>query len=1066
MSLPLTRKILEDWAGTQVFQDGVKLWERGTVIRAEFDPPTLRGVLEIGTRQIRSALDVLPDGTADNRCPCHTSRERGLVCVHVVALGLEVVRREHDPHRQEKLEAERRKAARLAAQEDGQFLRRVPADTPKAVPLRLTPALAESWQRHLREHGTIPIQCYTDSPAGRRGIGELNLKTAYSLTPADEALLYVLEDICEGPVPTEIAFRPVDFLNLLDLLRGRTLGWEGSDEPVTINAASLASHLLVDLDRDTGEVIVMVRTEMPFLKAADVPQYVVTPHKGWAYGATNFWPLESVLPGPLQSVYHDPIIVPRPAVPRFLKEELPLLARQIAVETDLSADLLTIDPEPPRFQLRLRGSPAALSAELTVAYGQVVLPAAKADPAGLFAHPDPEDLLRYTVRHLDAEEAGLDRLRALGWDGDAGDDLGAITGTRTVGNFLGRDLPALRRRGWRVTFEGRIRDTMEETAFVAPVVQVHEDEGSGWFEVAFSYEDGAGGSLSAADIQRALRKGEHFLERDGRTLLIDGEAIESMNRVFEDCAGEEGRGPGQFRLDPIHAAYVKASLDALDGIDVDADPAWLERARNQCDPVRLTPVPLPESLDRALRGYQKDGVHWLAFLERSGFAGILADEMGLGKTLQTLTWLRLPRAAEEAAGRPALVVCPTSLVENWAEEAARWVPDAKVAVLAGTRRAERYEEIPESDLVIISYALLRRDIDRLREIPFAAAVLDEAQHIKNRSTQNAKAVKCIRAVNRLVLTGTPVENSVADLWSIMDFLMPGYLGAHQQFRDRYELPIGRGGSDGEEAQHRLRRKLHPFLLRRLKRDVAKDLPPKIQRIAKFTMSADQQHVYQELLQASQRRLLSLVQDQGFHRSRMEIFKTLLRLRQVCCHLDLLKLPDLKAEAPSAKLDLFLELLDEALDGGHRILVFSQFTSMLAILRRTLEERDLPYCYLDGSTVHRMEQVHRFNRERDIPVFLISLKAGGTGLNLTGADMVIHYDPWWNPAVEDQATDRAYRIGQKRTVYSIKLIARDSVEEKVLAMQERKKKIIEATLATDEKVMERLDWEDVKELLSL
>ncbi len=256
--------------------------------------------------------------------------------------------------------------------------------------------------------------------------------------------------------------------------------------------------------------------------------------------------------------------------------------------------------------------------------------------------------------------------------------------------------------------------------------------------------------------------------------------------------------------------------------------------------------------------------------------------------------------------------------------------------------------------------------------------------------------------------------------------------------------IGDDASDAELAQLKLRRKLHPFLLRRLKRDVAKELPPKIQSVQSCELSADQRAVYKELLDRSKRRIADLVASQGFNRCRMEILTTLLKLRQVCCHLDLLKLPDLKAEHPSAKMDLFFELVDEAIDGGHRILVFSQFVTMLHILRDRLKSRGIDFCYLDGSTKDRMKEVHRFNTERSVPIFLISLKAGGTGLNLTGADMVIHYDPWWNPAVEDQATDRAYRIGQKRTVYSVKLIAKGTVEEKVVEMQ-KKKAIAKAVL---------------------
>jgi SNF2 family DNA or RNA helicase len=353
-------------------------------------------------------------------------------------------------------------------------------------------------------------------------------------------------------------------------------------------------------------------------------------------------------------------------------------------------------------------------------------------------------------------------------------------------------------------------------------------------------------------------------------------------------------------------------------------------------------------------------------------------------------------------------------------------------------------------------------------IDFLAVVLDEAQHIKNQSTQNAQSAKRLRADHRFVLTGTPIENGVSDLWSIMDFLMPGYLGSHETFRTHIEQPIAQGGPEGDLAQWKLRRKLRPFLLRRLKKDVAKELPPKIERIAACALSADQKKVYAALLEDSRRKIADLVAAQGFQRSKFEILNTLLRLRQVCCHLDLLKLPGLAAKEPSAKMDLFFELLDEAMDAGHRVLVFSQFVSMLTILRAELHRRNLRHCYLDGATQERLKIVQEFNRDPSIPLFLISLKAGGTGLNLTGADMVIHYDPWWNPAVENQATDRAYRIGQKRTVYSVKLIAQDSVEERVLALQRKKQKLYNATLEDDDTAADvhNLTWEDVQELLAL
>ena len=393
----------------------------------------------------------------------------------------------------------------------------------------------------------------------------------------------------------------------------------------------------------------------------------------------------------------------------------------------------------------------------------------------------------------------------------------------------------------------------------------------------------------------------------------------------------------------------------------------------------------------------------------------------------------------------------------------------KVLVIAGPHRDRLWDSVPEHDLVVVSYALIRRDIDLCLSHEFSAAVLDEAHNIKNRATQNAVAVKQIHARRRLVLTGTPIENSVADLWSIMDFLMPGYLSEYRLFRERYEMPLAAGGADAEDAQRRLRRKLHPFMLRRVKRDVAKDLPDKIVKVSFCTLTEDQQRVYNQVLNEARAKIKGMVASRGFDGCRMEILATLLRLRQISCHLDLLpeEMRPKDAEAPSAKLDQFLELLDEAVRGGHRLLVFSQFTSMLGILRRALEARGDKFCYLDGSTKNRLDEVQRYNRNRDIPVFLISLKAGGTGLTLTGADMVVHFDPWWNPAVEDQATDRAHRIGQKRTVYCVKLIAEGTIEEKVLELQERKRALIAATVeGGGAGSMDDVSWDDVRGLLDI
>jgi SNF2 family DNA or RNA helicase len=520
-----------------------------------------------------------------------------------------------------------------------------------------------------------------------------------------------------------------------------------------------------------------------------------------------------------------------------------------------------------------------------------------------------------------------------------------------------------------------------------------------------------------------------------------------------------------------------------------------------------------------LRPYQKHGVGWMHFLRNNGFGGILADEMGLGKTLQALAFLsavgraslpgksvsenrsvlksenaHLPgRDARPAGGRPHLVVCPTSLVFNWAAEAAKFTPELKVVTLQGPDRHKRFAEIADADLVVTSYALVRRDAERYRAIEFDTVVLDEAQHIKNRQTQNAQAVKAIRSQHRLVLTGTPLENSVLDLWSIFDFLMPGYLGTAQDFRDRYEQPITK--TRDADAQARLARRLKPFLLRRLKREVAKELPDKLEQISFCDLSDEQAQVYKQVLDATRREVVMAVDQNGLAKSRMVVLSALLRLRQICCDLRLLKLeepvgptsmpgesvsenrnvPKLEdaqlpgrdarpaTPAPSGKLEMFSELLEEVVDGEHRVLVFSQFVGMLTLLRERLEADGIEYCYLDGSTKDRGEAVRGFQTGK-APVFLISLKAGGVGLNLTGADTVIHFDPWWNPAVEDQATDRAHRIGQTRVVTSYKLITRGTIEEKIVQLQKKKRDIIAATLTGEEALTGSLNWAEIQDLL--
>jgi hypothetical protein len=1055
MHVPFTEKILKDWAGHQTFKGGKLIFERGKVEKVTFDPPFVTGQLSIGIRGMRSKFEVLKDGLVENHCPCRENREEGKICAHLVALGLEAVRLYSDPMRVDKMEEEKRRAERLASFDESAYHTRSPDGTPGI--LRIT--LKQSWREHLAK-GQVPLRCAVEVNHKVIPLNEFPKKTPLALSPADDNLLFVLEDISEGPAKGKLTASLSDFINILELCHGKEIREGGREGYLMVDENITTTFLRIELDEETGELVLSIHTQ------EDEPlTCVVSGGNGWILQQEIFTKLDTVLPGPMRKIYDGPVRIPRDAIPAFMKNELPMLQKMTRVESELTPDLLALSPAKPRFRLAVEGTQTALSATLYAEYGIVQLVAGRDEALGHFSIPSEDDLLEFQIRNPEAEQEALEIVTSAGFRGRRGDMLMQIRGTREVLNFLGGSMPRLRRLGWRIDLDGMVSAFMDQAETTVPVVHVNSSASSGFFEVGYDYETTGGQSLDDSDIQRAINMGEAFIEKKGRTILLDIDAVETAREVFSDCSTGPGEKPGSFRMNDIHAAYVQSSLQTLDGVDIETAPEWMAKAETQNRGTRMEPVPLG-TLEGTLRDYQKSGVYWLSFLERSGFCGILADEMGLGKTLQTLTWLQLQRQNEDVRGNPSLIVCPTSLVENWAEEAEKFTPQLRVLKMHGADRHSHWDQVADSDLVITSYALIRRDLDEYLKHNFAIAALDEAQHIKNRTTQNAGAVKKIQAHHKLVLTGTPIENSVADLWSIMDFLMPGYLGHHKAFREHYELPIQAGGPDAELAQIKLRRKLHPFLLRRLKKEVAKDLPDKIQRVAHCTLSKDQHAVYKQLLEGAKRKINDMVDAQGFNKSRMEILKTLLQLRQTCCHIDLLKLPNLKSEFPSAKMELFFELVDEALDAGHRILVFSQFTSMLKIIREELEARELKYCYLDGTTKDRQERVRTFNTDRSIPLFLISLKAGGSGLNLTGADMVIHFDPWWNPAVEDQATDRAHRIGQKNTVYSVKLITKNTVEEKVLQMQQRKKSVIDATLEKDGDIGQSLTWKDVQELLSI
>lgn len=470
------------------------------------------------------------------------------------------------------------------------------------------------------------------------------------------------------------------------------------------------------------------------------------------------------------------------------------------------------------------------------------------------------------------------------------------------------------------------------------------------------------------------------------------------------------------------------------------------------------PPVLPASLDMMLRDYQKTGWRWLLTLTRYGFGGILADDMGLGKTVQVIALLNTLQTMPGLVGKPALIVAPSSLLLNWKAEFQKFAPEMPVVVMDGAH-AERLNLLKESmgvAAIITSYPLIRRDISDMRTLSFSACILDEAQHIKNPGTANARSVKQIQAAHRFAVTGTPMENTPTELWSVFDFLMPGCLLSHRQFQLRYGLPILKNGDTA--ALQALARLVRPFILRRLKSDVLKELPDKIETLSQCGMTKEQKRIYLTYLKKARKSFEETVRQDGPSQSRIRIFALLTRLRQICCDPELVE-PGCGAR--SGKLEQLLEVLEDALDAGHRVLLFSQFTSMLDRIDTALEDRHIERLRLDGRTPikKRLNLVNSFNAGKG-SVFLISLKAGGTGLNLTGADMVIHYDPWWNPAVEDQATDRAHRIGQLKPVQVIRMVTLGTIEEKIQRLQERKRNLIEQVIKPGGTFLDALSGEEI------
>ncbi|WPJ97624.1 DEAD/DEAH box helicase [Coraliomargarita algicola] len=998
------RGFLIELGGGILYRQAEKLFESHAVESAEWESPVLKGLVDGGDGIYTPELNLRSTVFAESSCNCLEGRRRK-VCVHVLATALH--------YQALKEEAKNAKVAETlaAAPEPEPVAAPVkPAKLPRVRSIRmgedglllrvlifLPPNLEAAAER-----GAIVLKL--DAAAGREilPLNKLNPRQKYKVAPKQVAVLKLVESWCGGKLSSLLQLSGAQLRQLLDAVRG---------EPIVY-----------------------------WVKKPNAPI-------DWVDGA---------LPGVYEFLGESAAAEPEPAQP----------------------EPVVLDPEP----VKPRSFPANLSLRekskpnlrrIAESKGAKLWQARKADyPVASEAAASMEGFSHKSVvvdgsihyiaiRLPSGDSASVQPLRSLlkaeGFMLEPSNRKWWLRDRHKVLNFLAGHWAALKNE-WQAEFTKNFESKLKSVEVSALQVEAKEDGGKFALEVSLSQH------TDEMELRRALASGKNYVEaEDGAITLLDRHSVEQLHQLERSVSGQADR--------PFTPTFSKR-LETQDLIDVEdlldelcegwqPPQAWQSRSRALKEVGALEAAPIRPGFDAILRTYQRIGVAWLWHLYRHQLGGILADEMGLGKTLQALALIECIRnekangaGATPLAKHPALVVCPASLVENWQRESARFTPNLKTLKHHGPKRAKEPVVLEEYDLVITSYGTLRQDAELLGTMDWCVVIGDEAQHIKNRRSQNAKTLTSLHAEGRFLLTGTPVENSLDDLLSLFSFLMPGYL----------QKPTGKISQDNK-AWHNKRQaeRAAAYILRRTKKEVAPELPDKIEKTFFCELGAKQQRFYQDTLEKTRRDIFNLEMS-GANAGRVQFaaFTELLRLRQAC--VDPRIIDEEFPEKDSAKLAAFDEVLDECLDAGSRILVFSSFVTALQLLAEHLEKKGHKFCYLDGKTKNRLALVDEFNQDESIPVFLISLKAGGTGLNLTGADTVLHYDPWWNPAAEAQATDRAHRIGQTKVVTSIKLIAANTVEEKVLELQAKKAEILQELFDESKAANAKVNLDDIKALL--
>jgi superfamily II DNA or RNA helicase len=1032
------------------------------------------------------------EGITSN-CTCPAFQKTGQHCKHVAALLITVRNkaRQQMPRREAPQQPAQQQAAPAPSQSDnGKAARRrdrrrraqvqqvpTPVGHYPTAPTQDVSARSTGIGAWLAPEGTIrslKLEFRVHVRQGGLTVTVLDVDNRQPLLPSaalgwqaaaptpDRGALRVLARFESGnPRHPAVDIRGEDAAELLPLLRERRVLLE----PALMQLRFLEEPLKprFDLEMVSDTIVAKVTFERP----SDGRRFSLT-NGGWFEGTPGYHidtnegsarPLDHrVSPAALRRLLRSATIAePASELIGLITYGLPKVALEIGAELpELSqvADVIDLEPQ---FRMRAGGSLTQVEVALRAAYGarEVEVRADGISPPIMIVPPEDGQKRARCIRcDIAAQQRAVEQLLELGLRADESGEFFVAEGEHAI-RFWSEGVGSLP-EDWDLYIPEELVGTTVRTAPVAMSARV--SSGVDWLSVKISYEsDGVG--VDREELERCLREGKKYVRlSDNSFAPLDADRVRQMiDREIEllQAGGKNGKIPLS------HAGRVQDLLAQASDAQVAANTKQLFQRLASIDEIKAAKK--PKGLKATLRPYQEQGLSWLSFIHEIGSGGVLADDMGLGKTIQTIALLLNLKAEKKTAPLRALIVAPTSVVSNWVREIERFSPTLSTALWHGAGRKDQMEELENANVVITSYALLRRDIDLLKKLRLDYAILDEAQNIKNPLSATAQAAKELGAERRLALTGTPIENRLSEIWSIFEFVSPGLLGPLPKFEEKFARPIDQGDS---KAAARLRAVIHPFILRRTKMEVAKDLPPKLEVDKLIDLAPDQKAIYLQVLREVRATVMGEVERVGLGKSQLHILAGLTKLRQAACDPRLLGLPREFSHEDSGKLSAIRELIDEVESGGHKVLVFSQFVSMLKLIREALDEDKIRYEYLDGSTTDRPERIDRFQTDPTISVFLISLKAGGSGLNLTAADTVIHFDPWWNPAVEDQASDRAHRIGQKKVVTVYRLVAAGTIEEKILQLKQKKKDLVSSVLSEDMGGAKNLSRDDLDDLFKI